>query len=162
MQQLKIRLLEQRLCRPIRVRTVRNDNVELVLAVSQELEAVAHMRLNLWMLVPYAHAGQVLLGEADDGFVDVAEDCGFDGRVLDDFAQDAAVAAAYDEDFLGGGMRVHGEVGDHFLVASDNRQLQLLQSLGWDSKDGESLVSTYANSSRSVHWMTLSSTRTVP
>ena len=80
------------------------------------------------MLVAHAHAWKVLLGEADDGFVDVAEDRGFDGRVLDDFAQDAAVAATDDEDFLGRRVRVHCEVGDHLLVARTSCQLVVFKS----------------------------------
>lgn len=36
--------------------------------------------------------------------------------MLDDLAQDAAVAAANDEHLLGVGVRVHSEVGNHLLV----------------------------------------------
>ena len=40
-----------------------------------------------------------------------------DRRVLDDFAEDTAVAASDDEDGFGIRVGVHGEVGYHFLVA---------------------------------------------
>ena len=63
------------------------------------------------------HAGEVLFGEADDGLVNVAEDGSFDGGVLDDFSEDAAVTAADDEDGAGVGVRVEGEMGDHLLVS---------------------------------------------
>ena len=36
--------------------------------------------------------------------------------MLDDLAEDTAVAAADDEHLLGVGVRVHGQVGDHLLV----------------------------------------------
>lgn len=49
--------------------------------------------------------------------VNVAQNGLLDALVLDDFTQDAAVAAADDEHLLGVGVRVHGEVGDHLLVA---------------------------------------------
>ena len=75
------------------------------------------MYLNIRVLKPNAHSGQVFLGEADDGFVDVAEDGFFDSRVFDDFTEDAAVAAADYEHVFGVGVGVHREVGYHFLVA---------------------------------------------
>lgn len=75
------------------------------------------METNVGVLEANAHAGEVLLGDADDGLVDVAEDSFLDRLVLDDFTEDAAVTAADDEDLLGVGVGVHGEVGDHFLIA---------------------------------------------
>jgi len=69
------------------------------------------------VLEPDAHAGEIFLGETDDGFVDVTEDGVLDGGVLYYFTEDTTVAAADDEDGSGSGVRVHGEVGDHFLVA---------------------------------------------
>lgn len=116
-QQLKVRLLEQTLRRALRVTAVGDDNIKLILAVLEELKAITDVDTNVGVLEANAHAGEVLLGDADDGLVDVAEDGLLDRLVLDDFAEDAAVAAADDEDFLGVGVRVHGEVGDHFLVA---------------------------------------------
>lgn len=116
-QQLKVRLLEKTLRRALRVRTIGDNNIKLILAVLQELKPITNVDTNVRVLEANAHAGQVLLGDADDGLVDVAEDSLLDGLVLDDFAEDTAVAAADDEDFLGVGVGVHGEVGDHFLVA---------------------------------------------
>ena len=117
MQQLKVWLLEQTFRRTLRVAAVRDDDVELVLLVRQELEPVAYVCGDVWVLEAQAHAWQVFLGEADDGFVDVAENGMLDCRVFDDFAEDAAVTAADDEDGFGVGVGVHGEVGYHFLVA---------------------------------------------
>lgn len=65
--QLKVRLLEQALGRTFRVGAVRNDHVELVLALLEELEAIANVHLDGRVLEPDAHARQVLLGHADDG-----------------------------------------------------------------------------------------------
>lgn len=39
-----------------------------------------------------------------------------DAVVLDHLAEDAAVAAADDENLLGVGVRIHGQVGDHLLI----------------------------------------------
>ena len=116
-QQLKVRLLEKTLRRALRVRAIGDNNIKLILAVLQELKPITNVDTNVRVLEANAHAGQVFLGDADDGLVDVAEDSLLDGLVLDDFAEDTAVAAADDEDFLGVGVGVHGEVGDHFLVA---------------------------------------------
>jgi hypothetical protein len=38
--------------------------------------------------------------------------------VLDGFTEDTAVTTADDEDLLGVGVGVHGEMGDHFLVST--------------------------------------------
>lgn len=49
--------------------------------------------------------------------VNVAEDGLLDGLVLDNLAQDTTVSASDNEDLLRVRVRVHGEVGDHLLVA---------------------------------------------
>ena len=49
--------------------------------------------------------------------VNVAQNGLLDALVLDDFTQDAAITAADDEHPFGVWVRVHGEVGDHLLVA---------------------------------------------
>ena len=105
-QQLKIRLLKQRLRGALRVATIGDNDIELILAILEELESVANVHRYGRVLEPNGHSGEVLFGEADDGFVNVAEDGGFDGRVLDYFAQDAAVAAADDKDVFGVGVGV--------------------------------------------------------
>jgi len=68
--------------------------------------------------------------------------------VLDDFAEDAAVAAADDEDAPRVGVGVHGKVGDHLLVAVASHEHSFM-----DSRVGLAveLRETHANSSRSVH-----------
>ena len=70
-------------------------------------------------------------------------------RVGDD---DTTVTAANYQDLLRVGVGVHGKVGDHLLVAALSSTIVRAFQLGV----------TYENSSRSVHWMTLSRTRTVP
>ena len=64
--QLEVRLLEQALGRAVRVRGVRDDDVEGVLVVVKELEAIANVDLDLWVLVAGGHAGEILLGQTDD------------------------------------------------------------------------------------------------
>ena len=124
-EKLKVRLLEEALGRAVGVRRVGDDDVEAVLVVVEELEAVADVDLDLGVLEALGHARQVLLGQADDGLVNVAERGLLDALVLDDLAQDTAVAAANDEHLLGVGVRVHGQVRDHLLV----RELVALSAL---------------------------------
>ena len=57
--------------------------------------------------------------------VNVAENGLLDALVLDHLAEDATVAATNDQDLLGVGVRVHGQVGDHLLV----RELIALSAL---------------------------------
>ena len=66
-EQLKVWLLEQALCRALWVRRVGNDDVEFVLVVLQELEAVSDVDLDLGVLETNGHAWEVFLGETDDG-----------------------------------------------------------------------------------------------
>lgn len=65
-QELKVGLLEEALGGTLRVRAVGDDDVELVLAVLEELEAVADVDLDVGVLEADAHAGEVLLGDTDD------------------------------------------------------------------------------------------------
>ena len=116
MKQLEVGLLEQALGRALGVGRVGDDDVKGVLVVLEELEAVADVDLDLGVREAGSHAGQVLLGQADDSLVNVAQSGLLDAVVLDNLAQDTAVAAADDEDLLGVGVRVHGQVGDHLLV----------------------------------------------
>lgn len=115
-QKLKVGLLEERLGRTLWVRGIGDDHIELVLLGLEELEAIADVGLDLGVLVADGHAGEVLLGEADDSLVDVAQDGLLDRLVLDDLTQDTTVTAADDEHLLGVGVRIHGQVGDHLLV----------------------------------------------
>jgi len=114
--ELEVGLLEQGLGGALGVGGVGDDDVKGVLVLLEELEAVADVGLGLGVVEADGHVGEVLLGEADDGLVNVAEDSLLDALVLDDLTEDAAVTAADDEDFLGVGVRVHGQVGDHLLV----------------------------------------------
>jgi hypothetical protein len=116
LQQLKVRLLEQSLGRALRVGAVSDDNIELALLVVEELEAITNVGGDVGVLVANGHTGEVLLGKTDDSLVNVAEDGLLDTLVLDDLTEDTAVTTTDDEDLLGVGVRVHGQVGDHLLV----------------------------------------------
>jgi hypothetical protein len=116
LEELEVGLLEERLGGALGVGRVGDNDVELVLVVVEELEAVADVDLDVGVLVADAHAGQVLLGKADDSLVDVAEDSLLNTVVLDDLTEHTAVAATDDKDLLGVGVREHSQVGDHLLV----------------------------------------------
>lgn len=116
-QELEVGLLEQALGGTLRVRAVGDDDIELVLLVREELEAVADVDLDVGVLEANAHAGQVLLGDTDDGLVNVAENGLLDGVVLDNLTENTTVTTTDDEDLLGVGVGVHGQVSDHLLVA---------------------------------------------
>jgi hypothetical protein len=154
-EQLEVGGLEKSLGRTLRVAGVGDDDIELVLLVLEELEAIANNGLSLGVLEADGHAGKVLLGEADDGLVNVAEDGLLDAVVLDDLTENTTVTTTDDENVLGVGVGVHGEVGDHLLVAMPRQPLS-------NRAVCCVCVLTYENSSRSVHWMTLSRTRTMP
>lgn len=68
-QELEVGLLEQGLGGAVGVRRVGDDHVEGVLVLVEELEAVADVHLDLGVVEALGHAGEVLLGEADDGLV---------------------------------------------------------------------------------------------
>jgi hypothetical protein len=151
-EKLKVRLLEEGLSGTLWVAGVGDDDVELALLVLEELETVADDGLGLGVLEADRHAGKVLLREADDGLVNVAENGLLDTVVLDDLTEDTAVTTADNENLLGVGVGVHGKVSDHLLVAMPMSA----------SHSSAVCIVTYENSSRSVHWMTLSRTRTMP
>lgn len=65
-QQLKVGLLEQRLGGALGVGAVGDDDIELVLAVLEELEAVANVDLDVGVLEADAHTGEVFLRDAYD------------------------------------------------------------------------------------------------
>ena len=59
--QLEVGFLEEALRGTFRVGGIRNDDVERVLVVIQEFEAVADMDPGLRVLEAFCHAGQILL-----------------------------------------------------------------------------------------------------
>ena len=65
-QELKVGLLEEGLGGALWIGTVGDDDIEFILAVSQELEAITHVDLDVGMLETNAHAGEVFFGNADD------------------------------------------------------------------------------------------------
>jgi hypothetical protein len=116
LEELEVGLLEEALSGTLGVRAVGDDNIELVLAVLKELEAVTNVGVGVGVLEANGHAGEVLLGDTDDSLIDVAQGSLLDGGVLDDLTEDTTVTATDDKDLLGVGVGVHGEVGDHLLV----------------------------------------------
>lgn len=65
--QLEVRLLEEHLGRALRVRRVSDDDIKGVLVVVKELEAIPNVDLDLGVLVSGGHAGEILLGQTNDG-----------------------------------------------------------------------------------------------
>ena len=96
-QKLKVRLLEQRLCWTLRITAVGDDDVELVLAISQKLEAVSDMDVDIWVLVANGHPRQIFLADTNDCLVNVAKDSFLHGFMLDNLAQDTTVTTANNE-----------------------------------------------------------------
>ncbi len=83
MEELEVGLLEEGLGGALRVGGVGDDDIESVLVVVEELEAVADVDLGLGVLKANGHAGEVLLGEADDSLWEswlIHEDCRSSGR----------------------------------------------------------------------------------
>lgn len=66
-QQLEVGFLKQSLRRAFWVRTVGDDDVEFVLAVREELEAVGHVHCYVGVLEADAHSWEIFFGDADDG-----------------------------------------------------------------------------------------------
>ena len=65
-EKLEIWFLEQRFGGALRVGRVSDDDVELVLLIFEELEAIANDGLGLGVLEPDGHSWEVFLGETDD------------------------------------------------------------------------------------------------
>jgi hypothetical protein len=122
LQQGKVRRLEQGRGRTDRVRGVGDDDVVLVFVLGQELESITDKDGHARVREDGRHVREVLLGDTDDGLVNVAQGDVLDGLVLEDFTNDTAVAAADDEDVFRVRVGGHGQVGDHFLV-TDGRRL---------------------------------------
>lgn len=117
-QELEVWLLEESLGRALWVAGVGDDDIELVFLVLEELEAVTDNGLGLGVVEANGHAGEVLLRKTNNSLINVAEDGLLDTVVLDNLTEDTAVTTADNEDVLGVGVRVHGKVGDHLLVAA--------------------------------------------
>lgn len=66
-EKLEVGLLEEGLGGTLRVRGVGDDDVECVLIVGKELEAVTDVDGDLFVAETGGHMGKVLLGEADNG-----------------------------------------------------------------------------------------------
>jgi hypothetical protein len=66
--------------------------------------------------------GQVLLGNPDDGLVDVTEGDVLDGLVLQHLTDNTAVATTDDKDVTRVRVGSHGKVGDHLLVAGRRKE----------------------------------------
>jgi hypothetical protein len=116
LEKLEVGLLEEALGGTLGVGAVGDNNVELVLAVLQELKAITNVGVGVGVLEANGHAGEVLLGDTDDSLIDVAQGGLLDGGVLDDLTEDTTVTTTDNKDLLGVGVGVHGEVSDHLLV----------------------------------------------
>ena len=141
-QELEVRLLEKSLGGALWVAGVGDDDIKLVLLVLEEFEAVADIGLGLGVVEANGHAGEVLLRQADDSLVDVAKDGLLDALVLDDLTKDTAVTTTDNKDVLGVGVGVHGEVGDHLLVAVITSAIS--STLQWLREDIRELVTLSA------------------
>lgn len=76
MEKLEVRLLEEGLGGALGIRGVGDDDVESVLVVVQELEAITDVNLDLRVVVAGRHLGEIDLGKADNGLVtNLLEDC---------------------------------------------------------------------------------------
>lgn len=71
-----------------------------------ERRMTAYMRIRHVPIEPYSPTY----------LVDVAENGLLDTFVFDDLTEDTSITSADDQDLLGVGVGVHGEVGDHLLV----------------------------------------------
>jgi hypothetical protein len=115
-EELEVALLEESLSGTIRVRGVGDDDVELVLVVVEELEAITNVGLGLGVVEATGHGREVLLGETDDSLVNVAKGGLLDTVVLDNLTENTTVATTNDKNLLGVGVGVEGKVGNHLLV----------------------------------------------
>lgn len=66
-EKLEVGLLEEGLGRALGVGRIGDDDVESVLVLVKELEAIANMDLNLGVVEARRHVGEELLREADNG-----------------------------------------------------------------------------------------------
>lgn len=115
-EKLKIRFLEQRLCRTFWVTAVGDDNIKFIFAISEKLKAVSDVDVDCGVLISNGHAGQVFLADSNDSFVNVAKDGLLDGLMLDNLTEDATITASNDQDGLWVGVGVHGQMCDHLLI----------------------------------------------
>lgn len=115
-EKLKVRFLEQRLCWTFWVTAISDNDIEFVLAVSKELEAVSNEGFDSWVLVSNGHSREIFLADANDSFVDVAKNGFLDRLVFDHLTENTAVTTANNEDRLWVWVRVHSQVCDHLLI----------------------------------------------
>lgn len=71
-EELKVGLLEEYLGGALGVRAVGDDDIEFVLALLEELKTIANVDLGVGVLETDTHAGEVLLGDTDDGLLFLA------------------------------------------------------------------------------------------
>mmetsp|Transcript_13993 Transcript_13993/g.22749 ORF Transcript_13993/g.22749 Transcript_13993/m.22749 type:complete len:243 (-) Transcript_13993:386-1114(-) len=112
------RSFEEHTRRPHGIARIGDNHIECRLILLHELCSVHNVDRDARVVEALGHEGEVLFGDGDDVRVQFANDDFGDGGVFGDFAEDSAVSAADDEDFLGVGVGVEGDVGHHFLVAA--------------------------------------------
>jgi len=114
--ELKETLLEQGLGRSNRVRRVSDDHIKGVDLVLQVRETVTNVDVDVGVLEANSHVGQVLLGNTGNSLVNFAKDNFLNAIVLDNFTEHTTITTTNNKDLLGVWVRVHSQVGDHFLV----------------------------------------------
>lgn len=117
LQQGKVRSFEQARGRTDGIRGISDDDVVFVFVFRQELESITDEDGDSRVGEDGRHVRQVLLGNTDDGFVNVAKGDVLDALVLEDFTDDTAVSTADNEDVFRVRVRSHGQMSDHFLVS---------------------------------------------
>jgi hypothetical protein len=116
LQQLKVWLLEKSLGWTLWIRRVGDDDIKVVLVFLQELETIANVDSNLWMLEANRHGWKVLLGDFNDVGINVTQNRLLNTRVFHDFAQNTTIATTNHQHSLWLRMRVHGQMSDHLLI----------------------------------------------
>lgn len=116
-EELEVRLLEKRSSRSFGIGRVSDNDIKGVLVLLKELEAITNVNSDTGILEASGHVRKVLLRDTGNGLINVTENSLLDTRVLDDLTKDTTVTTTNDKNFLGIGMRVHGKVTDHLLVA---------------------------------------------
>lgn len=114
LEELEVGLLEEGGGGSDGIRRIGNDYVELSLLVLEELESISNVYSDSGIGEGGGHVREVELGHSGNGFVDIAEDGRFDGRMLEDLSEDSTVSTTDDEDGDGVGVRSEREMSDHF------------------------------------------------
>jgi hypothetical protein len=119
-EELEVWFLEKTFSWPFWIGRVRDDNIERVLVVLKEFKTISDVYFDSRVLESDSHGGQVFLRKTNDGLIDVAKNSFLDTRVFNNFTKNTTVSPTDNEDLLGIRVRVHGEMGNHFLIPTIN------------------------------------------